>query len=187
MPARSVRCMLAITHRLIPTLLANGFMSSASDKSDSLGIEVVSCGFIVAWRPISQVQLLLMKHPDRWDLPKGHVDPGETFLQCAWRELEEETGLRRNQLIQDERFEFIQTYEVPPRNGKGKPRRKELRIYLAWLIDNRATIIPSEHESYEWWNWSPGLRLQKQTIDPLLSQLEAHWGSADPSPFPPID
>jgi 8-oxo-dGTP pyrophosphatase MutT (NUDIX family) len=28
-----------------------------------------------------------------WDLPKGHVDPGETHLQTAIREVEEETGI----------------------------------------------------------------------------------------------
>lgn len=28
-----------------------------------------------------------------WDLPKGHVDPGEVHLQTALREVEEETGL----------------------------------------------------------------------------------------------
>lgn len=28
-----------------------------------------------------------------WDLPKGKVDPGETYIQGAVRELEEETGM----------------------------------------------------------------------------------------------
>lgn len=31
---------------------------------------------------------------DDWSLPKGKVDPGETELQTAIREVEEETGLR---------------------------------------------------------------------------------------------
>jgi len=31
---------------------------------------------------------------DDWSLPKGKLDPGETWEGCALREVEEETGLR---------------------------------------------------------------------------------------------
>ncbi len=34
-----------------------------------------------------------------WDLPKGHVDPGETHRETAIREVEEETGLTALQLV----------------------------------------------------------------------------------------
>ncbi|MDO4758369.1 MAG: NUDIX domain-containing protein [Rikenellaceae bacterium] len=30
----------------------------------------------------------------RWDLPKGHVEPGESYDVCAAREIEEETGVK---------------------------------------------------------------------------------------------
>ncbi len=32
--------------------------------------------------------------PDRWGLPGGHVEAGEEFEPAAYRELEEETGIR---------------------------------------------------------------------------------------------
>ena len=39
-------------------------------------------------------KLLWCRHRDRatWEVPGGHIDPGETALQAAARELQEETG-----------------------------------------------------------------------------------------------
>ena len=38
-----------------------------------------SCGFLIM-RGEPPREFLLMRHADRWDLPKGHVDPGETEM-----------------------------------------------------------------------------------------------------------
>ncbi len=38
-------------------------------------------------------RLLLIYRNDRWDLPKGHLDAGETLERCAAREVAEETGV----------------------------------------------------------------------------------------------
>lgn len=38
--------------------------------------------------------MLLILRNNRWDLPKGKVEAGETLLQGALREVEEETGIR---------------------------------------------------------------------------------------------
>ena len=39
-------------------------------------------------------QALCIYRRDKWDLPKGKLDPGETLQECAVREVEEETGLK---------------------------------------------------------------------------------------------
>lgn len=42
------------------------------------------------WR----VAVVHRPHRQDWSFPKGKLDPGETFEDCALREVEEETGLR---------------------------------------------------------------------------------------------
>src|SRR5580692_2838451 len=39
-------------------------------------------------------ELLFIFRRDKWDLPKGKLDKGETLEQCAIREVAEETGLK---------------------------------------------------------------------------------------------
>ena len=132
-----------------------------------------SCGFlIVKENPIRS--FLLMKHPNRWDLPKGHVDPGETNMECALRELEEETGIKADDIEIDPDFKFKQKYMV---NSKGDgERKKRLIIYLAKLKHD-VDIEPTEHQGYEWFVWNPPHKIQKKTIDPLLEELVEHWSA----------
>ncbi len=47
----------------------------------------------VAFDPLGRV-LILRHRRGEWIFPKGHIDPGETPLQAALREVEEEAGVR---------------------------------------------------------------------------------------------
>lgn len=56
--------------------------------------EVEAAGCVV-WRASSApVEVLVIHRPryDDWSFPKGKLEPGESFLDAAIRELEEETG-----------------------------------------------------------------------------------------------
>ena len=67
---------------------------------------VFASGYLI-FRRSSSLQFLLMKHPDRWDLPKGHVDPGESIFDAAKRELWEETAIPFDALWTDPTFAFV--------------------------------------------------------------------------------
>lgn len=58
--------------------------------------KTTSCG-AVAWHVNEgQLELLLIKqfkHKDSWGIPKGHMNEGESFEECALREVREETGV----------------------------------------------------------------------------------------------
>lgn len=45
-------------------------------------------------------EILLIFRRGKWDLPKGKMDPGESVIDCALREVIEETGLKNLTLIE---------------------------------------------------------------------------------------
>ncbi len=135
--------------------------------------EVFSSGFLL-FRKQRTLQFLLMKHRTRWDLPKGHLDPGETKQQAALRELHEETGLKPLDVWLDPSFVFENVYSVAYKRNGGKKQLKELTIYLAFLLADKQIFL-SEHEGFEWIEWMPPHRIQIETIDTLLNQVEKHF------------
>ena len=152
------------------TLLAT---EGSNRKSKEQMAKVKSCGFLI-FRENPTRSFLLMRHPDRWDLPKGHVDPGESNKQCALRELEEETGIGKRDIEIDPDFKFKQKYLVNNKRTGKVPAKKKLIIYLAQLVRD-VDIQLTEHDGYEWVNWAPPHKIQKKTIDPLLAELAEHW------------
>lgn len=124
----------------------------------------------VSHRQLPQ-QFLLMRHADRWDLPKGHCDGDETFLETALRETEEETGLTSDQVEIVPEFRFELCYPVQYRRHKGKVFQKQV-VYFLGYVDSTFTPTLTEHESFDWFGWQPPHRIQEQTIDPLLAAIE---------------
>ncbi len=135
---------------------------------------VRACGVLVLTSP-PQERFLLMRHKDRWDLPKGHVDPGETDVECALREMVEETGIPLDAIDLDPFFRFEHQYEVREARSGGELRLKTLVIFLARLTRD-VPINVTEHPGYEWFEWRPPHRIQEQTIDPLLAALAGYLG-----------
>jgi bis(5'-nucleosidyl)-tetraphosphatase len=129
-----------------------------------------SCG-VLLFRTEPKRSFLLMRHADRWDLPKGHVDPGETETQCALRELWEETGIEANAIRLDPQFRYTLELQVPWREAGGQLRDKQLVVFLAELT-KPVEIKLTEHLGYQWFDWNPPHRIQEQTIDGLLAAVE---------------
>ncbi|MCA9054267.1 MAG: NUDIX domain-containing protein [Planctomycetaceae bacterium] len=114
-----------------------------------------------------------MRHPTRWDLPKGHVDPGEdSEISTALRELEEETGISADAIAIDPEFRFEHRYQVRSKRTGGEMWWKTLVVFLGRLTRS-VEIEVTEHEGYRWFPWSPPHSIQTQTIDPLLAAVDA--------------
>ena len=135
--------------------------------------ETKACGFLLV-RGAPVESFLLMKHPTRWDLPKGHVDPGETEVECALRETAEETGIQAADLEIDPEFRFTIQYPVTyKKRFEGRPCLKTVVIFLARLKRD-VPLSLTEHQGFEWFPWNPPHQIQERTIDPLLAKVAAH-------------
>jgi len=133
-----------------------------------------SCGFlIIRGNPVDS--FLLMRHADRWDLPKGHVDPGETELECAYREVFEETGIRQQQIKRIDGFCYRDRYIVNNKRTRFQDGEKELVIFLG-RVDEQPDIVVTEHLGHEWFPWSPPHRIQALTVDKVLAAAEEFFG-----------
>ena len=60
----------------------------------------------------SDGSMLLIQRNGRWDLPKGKVEPGETLLQAALREVEEETGIKSHLSPRTFHLSPLKTYHI---------------------------------------------------------------------------
>jgi len=58
-------------------------------------VEQVSAGGVVFRKADDAIEIAIVQIADelRWHLPKGLIDPGETFEQAALREVREESGI----------------------------------------------------------------------------------------------
>ena len=82
-----------------------------------------------------QNELLFIYRNKRWDLPKGHVEPGEDYEAAAIREVEEETGVR-DLVIKS----FLKTtYHVFKRKGEF---RLKVTYWYAMTTDYKGDLAP---------------------------------------------
>ena len=103
-----------------------------------------------------------------WQMPQGGVDEGENFLNAAYRELEEETSIKKVELIQE--LEKTITYELPDRLlgiiWKGKYRGQKQKWFLMKFIgdDNEINIKTIKPEFLEW-KWIEIDQLTEVVVD----------------------
>jgi len=122
-----------------------------------------SAGMIVFHRGEAGCRYLLVlsrltKRP-LWEFPKGGVDPGETLLDAARRELQEETGLGADAVRLVPGFQEREEYRFTV--GKGEDRtliRKEVTYFLAEALHQEVTVSVKEIREHAWLELPEALR-----------------------------
>ena len=91
-----------------------------------------------------------------WQMPQGGVDEGESFLQAAYRELEEETGIKEVKLIKE--IDEILSYELPSHllgiiwKGKYKGQKQKWFV-MKYLGNDRDINIKTNSPEFLEWKW----------------------------------
>jgi len=87
----------AIRNHLLKSSSSDFIVISADDKKL---IETFEANYELrlaagGWVWNKKNELLMIYRDGHWDIPKGHLDKGETLENCAIREVEEETGVSK--------------------------------------------------------------------------------------------
>lgn len=120
--------------------------------------EEKSCGAVVYREENGERRYLVLHYSEgHWDLPKGHVEAGETEEETARREIEEETCITRLEFVPG--FRKAIRYSVRRQDGNVQ---KEAVFFLARTIGEKVTLS-SEHVSFSWLPFSQAAK--KMTYD----------------------
>ncbi len=99
-------------------------------------------------------KVLFIYRNDKWDLPKGKLEKGETIEECALREVEEETGVK---FLKLENLLKI-TYHIFKKNGEYK--LKEVHWY-AMRSSYKGKLKGQKSEGIEKVKWKGPQKIQK--------------------------
>lgn len=99
-------------------------------------MEIKKAGCILVNQKTKKIGLVYRNKTDDCTFPKGHLESGETFIECALRETEEETG-RQCHLLSQKEIGILKYV-----NFEG-----EVSVYMFLAVDDGKTNkIVSEYE-----------------------------------------
>ena len=89
--------------------------------------------------------LVVSQHGTSWSLPKGHLEAGETPLEAALREIEEETGVTRLEFVRP-----LGSYSRHRIGSDGGEDLSELKTIHLFLFRTDATrLAPNDSDNPE--------------------------------------
>jgi len=117
----------------------------------------VVAGFVIFRRTHEGAKfLLLYRRGSYWNFPKGHFELGETSLEAALRELEEETGIKKLELRIIPGFRAHEGFYFQ----RGDERIHDTVIlYLAETHKAEVRISPREHSGFGWFLYEDAMKI----------------------------
>ncbi len=103
-----------------------------------------------------------------WQMPQGGIDPGETPREAALRELAEEIGTAKAEIIGETREWYC--YDLPPelRGGPwgGRFRGQRQKWFAMRFTGADSDIdLATEHPEFDAWEWVAPARLPELIVE----------------------
>jgi putative (di)nucleoside polyphosphate hydrolase len=95
---------------------------------------------------------------DAWQMPQGGIDPGESPEEAALRELKEEIGTDKVEILAESKGWLY--YDVPSELAQkvwGKQWRGQRQKWFVMLFkgENRDIDVATKHPEFNAWRWVP--------------------------------
>jgi putative (di)nucleoside polyphosphate hydrolase len=122
-----------------------------------------------------------------WQMPQGGIDPGETPRQAAFRELKEEIGTDKAEILAETRgwLHYDLPSDIASRMWGGRWRGQRQKWFLMRFTGEDADINPAtEHPEFDAWEWVEPRRLPELIVPfkrPLYCDLLAEFREHLPS------
>ena len=100
-----------------------------------------------------------LDHPGAWQMPQGGIDPGESIEAAALRELLEETGTNKAEVVFVS--DKVLTYELPDHllgklwGGRYKGQEQRWAALRFTGEDHEITLYDKVHPEFSKWKWVP--------------------------------
>jgi putative (di)nucleoside polyphosphate hydrolase len=120
-----------------------------------------------------------------WQMPQGGIDPGETPPQAALRELREEVGTGKAEIVGE--TDGWHHYELPPeiagRMWRGQFRGQRQKWFAMRFTGVDTDIdLATEHPEFDAWEWVAPERLPEMIVPfkralyrDVLAELRPYW------------
>ena len=132
-----------------------------------------SAGVVIFNENNGKRDYLILHYPGgHFDLPKGHLEKGETEEQAAERELHEETGINE--------FEWIPGYreKINYRYRRGKNIMNKDVIFFLVKTETEEVKLSHEHQGSVWLPYEEAReKLTFENAKQLLEKAEKHLGA----------
>ena len=122
-----------------------------------------------------------------WQMPQGGIDPGETPRQAALRELKEEVGTDKAEILAETRgwLHYDLPSDIASRMWSGRWRGQRQKWFLMRFTGEDADINPAtEHPEFDAWEWVEPSRLPDLIVPfkrPLYRDVLAEFHEHLPS------